>query len=752
MKPRPGWGLALALVLLAAGPSLAQQPSVQITGAAQVMTGDDLRLAGQRRVDPDLSVIWFDRGTRLGAVRFEFGVTRRDERAVLSRTAISLDEVTFAGLSWSIAGGDVAARPAVRDFGLANLFAPDVSFEGAAVHGSNGKVSIHAAGGRFTVLRNIFGTDVDTIEETVFQGEVTVRPTPEVEAFVRGSRVRNGDIGAYSSLVDASQDVGAGLRYRPSGSWQVSLDASASAFRRRGSPRWERAPSGLAGALWNGAHGSFQIDLYRFSAGRFAAANFPYSDRSGAFVNGDYDLGRFAKAYGGVDAARTNLDPQAAAVSRVALPEGTQVRGFGGVRLRLTDRATINVRAETGARVLRPSSVQPGQDSDTGLWALEFHQSRSRGNMFARYERRSNVDVSDPGGLRLQSGFTQHEVYSQFFNQLGRGAQVFASAHISRREDRDGGGQSNWQGGGGVQVLIKNRNLRVEALLGRTRDWTTGVESPRETLSAGFSGKIAPRTFLSFDLFLDHSFPGLPDVSPWMTRSMIRVTHAFSYGVAHGLAGSAVASRRVASGSVDGMVFVDWNGNGAMDPGDEPAKGIAINIGRLASLTSGNDGRFAFGRLPVGEREVSLDGSTVPADYDLPAESSRTVTVDRKHPVTVLFGLLPVGTIQGVVFLDTDGDRQRGDADEPIGDAVAVLDDGSRSAQARAGRFHFGGVRLGDHTVTLLMQSLPDGAQLTGPGTVDVALTRDATTARVTFLVKLEKRPEIRKVFPPKKK
>ena len=57
---RAAWIGAL-LVTLAAAPVRAQQPSVQIAAAAQVTTGDDPRLGGQHRFEPDLGIQFFDR-------------------------------------------------------------------------------------------------------------------------------------------------------------------------------------------------------------------------------------------------------------------------------------------------------------------------------------------------------------------------------------------------------------------------------------------------------------------------------------------------------------------------------------------------------------------------------------------------------------------------------------------------------------------------------------------------------------------
>jgi hypothetical protein len=81
-----------------------------------------------------------------------------------------------------------------------------------------------------------------------------------------------------------------------------------------------------------------------------------------------------------------------------------------------------------------------------------------------------------------------------------------------------------------------------------------------------------------------------------------------------------------------------------------------------------------------------------------------------------------------------------------------VMDDGSRTELTRGGRFRFDPVRMGKHTVRLLIASLPDGSQIAGSPTAEVELSRGQSAGTMLFLVKVEKRPEIRKLFPPKKK
>jgi cell division septation protein DedD len=82
--------------------------------------------------------------------------------------------------------------------------------------------------------------------------------------------------------------------------------------------------------------------------------------------------------------------------------------------------------------------------------------------------------------------------------------------------------------------------------------------------------------------------------------------------------------------------------------------------------------------------------------------------------------------------------------------AVLTLDGGQRSELARNGAFRFDAVRSGDHRLELLKESLPEGSTIVGGTERSTPVTREQSQVGVTFLVTIEKRPEVRKVFPPK--
>jgi hypothetical protein len=737
--------VAILFVLFAAT-ARAQQPSAAVSVAAQVLTGEESRLAGQNRVEPDIGVMLFNPGFRFGTLEVAVSATRRDEQAVLGRSFVHLDCAKLAGLSWTIDAGDAWRMPTLSDFGFTNLFAPPVTFEGVSIRGAGARTQVSVYGGRVTAQQNIFGTDTVPVGQQLYQASASHRVNERLDVYGRGAHVHNGTVEAFPAVVDVSTDVSGGTRYRVTPSVAVLAEAGYAQFRRRGSSVVEHAPSALAGAVWSAPRGWLQLNAHYLPLGYFPAINFPYNDRKGVFAAGEWDAHRLIRLFAGAEFAKTGLDDAAAEAASSGVAPGTQARGYGGVRGRVGDRSLVSVRVEEGGREIRPSNFNGGYESDTGVISADWHAGFERWNAFARYERRENVEPISQG-----SSFTQHDAAVHAYFSVRPGRQLFAQALLSRRAERSGDGQTLWQLGGGVQYALARWYLRVEGNAGRTSDWVSAASANRQSLSAGLSGQIARHTYVSLDCFIDRSPIPLIPGSPWTTRTLVRVTRSFPFGTARSGALPGSPARSGPTGRIAGLVFADWNGNGQPDADEDSVAGISVTVAGDGSVTSGDDGRFVIANVPVGDHVVSLDLSTLPAQFDAPAEPERAVAIARNRASEVAIGLLPLSSVAGAVFQDTDGDGQLSPADAPITGAVVVLDDGVRTEVSRAGRFRFDAVRMGAHTLALVAESLPDDAQVAGPSTLTASLARNQDAGEIVFLVKVEKRPEVRKVFPPKK-
>jgi hypothetical protein len=326
---------------------------------------------------------------------------------------------------------------------------------------------------------------------------------------------------------------------------------------------------------------------------------------------------------------------------------------------------------------------------------------------------------------------------------------------LTERRDQVGGGQSFWQASAGAQVQLSRRSLfgRGEVTLSRNRELESDFLTPRSAFSGGVSAQIAKRVTLSIDVYLDRSPVQLVQASPWMSRTMLRLVYTLPTGAANAASASPTGASKIARGSetIEGTVFVDWNGDGVHDADEDALPGVRVVLDGELGATADRNGHFRFEHIVSGPHVVTLDIPTVPADFDPPSSASLDLSLRRNNVPNVVFGLLPLGDIEGVVLQDSNGSGAIDEGDQPVDGAVVVLDDGARTEVAHNGLFRFSGVRIGTHSVQLLLESLPDGAAVAGERQAEVQVTRSQRTPLTGFLIAIEQRPEIRKIFTPKK-
>lgn len=734
--------------MLSAMPAGAQQGAIHVSAAVQGVTGDPQRLAGENRLEPDFGVSWIQPGSRFGLFQLEVRGTRRGQELHAGRTYLAIRDLKYRGIAWTIEGGDAYFSPSIGDYKFSNLFTPTVTFSGGAITGRTPRSTLTVVAGRTTAWRNIFGSDPDALGQTIGSVRAVHRPTLRLDVNLRGSRIRTSNLKEFSYTIDSSDQAGGGATFRLTPAIQLVADGSVVSYRRTGLAEYERDGSVMAGGSWLHSRGWLQVNASRFSPGDFPALNNPLQDREGVFAAGDYQVWSRLRLAAGFDAFRSNLNPDRSKASSRPVPPSSGLREFGSVRLHLTTRSTFTLRAEQGDRRTRPLGFGLGSDSDTGSWAAEWQAAIGRTNTFARYSRRDNVDH-----VNRDSSYTQHDMSAQFFVNLTRTAQLFGTAALTETGSGAAGGNTYWQAGGGAQLQVSGRGLwlRAEGTAARNVDLLTQSFVPRESASVGLNGQLSRNVAVAFNMNVDRSPMPFFTGSPWTTRSMLRVIHTRPTGSvysANTAAVGAVTSGR-GTGTVSGMVYVDWNANGLRDAGEDPLEDVPLRIASGGTANTARDGQFAFLSVPVGVREVSLDPA-LPIDFDPPEIARVQVELSRGDTKRVSFGLIPLGSIHGRVTRDANGNGKADPGEETI-EGILILDGGARSERTRSGRYRFDSVRSGDHLVKLLGESLPEGAVITGDAEVKVALTRDRLTSEATFLVSVEKRPEIRKVFPPRR-
>lgn len=165
-------------------------------------------------------------------------------------------------------------------------------------------------------------------------------------------------------------------------------------------------------------------------------------------------------------------------------------------------------------------------------------------------------------------------------------------------------------------------------------------------------------------------------------------------------------------GRIEGLKFLDSDGDGAQDPGEIGLEGVEITLtglgdtGGLAKAVSGKDGTFLFKNLVPGDYRVE---ETVPSGYYATRPVAiEPVVVGPGESVSVIFANAPYGSIEGNKWLD-DGDGLIDETKDKPGEGVTIKLDGvtiggepvsMQTTTGADGSYAFLLLEGGDYTVT----------------------------------------------------
>ncbi len=108
-------------------------------------------------------------------------------------------------------------------------------------------------------------------------------------------------------------------------------------------------------------------------------------------------------------------------------------------------------------------------------------------------------------------------------------------------------------------------------------------------------------------------------------------------------------SPALSRGGVTGRVFLDINGNGRMDRGEQPLAGVRVVVGPIWS-TSDSSGRYrAWDLLPYEPTFVAVDSSTLASPLWVPAFAGVSVEPSPNRYRTLDIPVLPGGVVEGRV-------------------------------------------------------------------------------------------------------
>ncbi|MBI2202830.1 MAG: hypothetical protein HYU41_03100 [Candidatus Rokubacteria bacterium] len=181
--------------------------------------------------------------------------------------------------------------------------------------------------------------------------------------------------------------------------------------------------------------------------------------------------------------------------------------------------------------------------------------------------------------------------------------------------------------------------------------------------------------------------------------------------------------------TVDGIVFVDANGNGRWDKGERGLADVPVQIEGGATVTTDAEGRYRFPRLREGTYRIGLDRANLPANLRLASASPVTVRLPDGSS-KVQFAFVGSGAIHGMLFNDVRFSGRFSGSEPGVTADVLVEGPGVRRTLAVNGAFSLSGLAPGRYRVSVDTLSLPPAFVIDRPE-IDVELgAGDAATAQ----------------------
>jgi len=227
------------------------------------------------------------------------------------------------------------------------------------------------------------------------------------------------------------------------------------------------------------------------------------------------------------------------------------------------------------------------------------------------------------------------------------------------------------------------------------------------------------------------------------TRSAYVQSNAYSQGARHGAflsagggvafgSGGVVASpfETMGRGGVAGRVFYDENGNGVMDPGEQPAADVPVTVGGERAR-SGESGEYrAWGLLPYAVLPLGVDTLSLTVTDVAPRDAEYLLRPTPNAYTRVDLPLVRTREAAGHV-------RWRGRQGALGGISVEIRRDGDaqprRAVTFSDGEFYVTRLPAGDYTLTVAASSLAALGATTDPASVrfTVPATPGAATVQI---------------------
>ena len=483
----------------------------------------------------------------------------------------------------------------------------DIGFEGAL--GPGWEIEAYR-GGRLIALDSADATGRFSFDLPVEYGEnamdfVAYGPFGEVRRFNRNYRV-NGDVipdrkveyglAVGACRTDACQaSANFDLRYGLSSRWTVR--GGVDRFWRDSLPGLSHPYLGLGGSIGN-AWG-VEVEAVASAVMRGALRYEPSQDLRVTTEYHDFALG----------VAAPLLSPLGRRTQWTSEVLARPLRGHDDIYV---EGSVDRITASNGETV-------------SGRLGLSLYASRLRLAPAVRHVR-----FADPTGLSATQSFTSLNTFSLPFPELGP-----VLGRVTTRTVLEVANGSGFAHAGGYLARELSSHMQIEA--GAT--WTRGLGT-------------------SLSLFVSTLLPSLrattsmtaPSVGSAMVSQYVQGSVLYEPGRRQVAFASGPALERA---GISGRVFLDVNGDGRWQPGEQTINGARVRAGFVTAL-SDSSGRYRIWDLPAFEPVlVAVDSSSLVSPLWRPAYNSVSVETAPNRFRSLDIPIVPAGVIEGRVVRQT---------------------------------------------------------------------------------------------------
>ncbi|PIQ82148.1 MAG: hypothetical protein COV76_05265 [Candidatus Omnitrophica bacterium CG11_big_fil_rev_8_21_14_0_20_64_10] len=169
------------------------------------------------------------------------------------------------------------------------------------------------------------------------------------------------------------------------------------------------------------------------------------------------------------------------------------------------------------------------------------------------------------------------------------------------------------------------------------------------------------------------------------------------------------------NGMVSGVLFEDLNANGKPDPEEPVRPGVRVSADDGRTTRTNGRGMYRL-RVPEGERTIRVDWGEVPKGHYFTTPNTVTLLMVPGKPQTVHFGIATETEIRGRVYNDVNENGQYDEwTDQPVQGLHFQVAGGGSGVSGPLGFYQIRRIPPGEHTLTLVPTSVPNGYQTLAP-------------------------------------